>query len=241
MRRRVKFSCSYRSFGFTLLEVVVSLTLLGFMLVIIFGAFRLGLSTWDRGESIKEEYQKVRIVSQLITHQVKSIVPYRVKTQKAEGDYLAFDGKPQSLRFVSAFPAKSHRLGGLVYTQYQYKEDDLKGGRLFLFEQRALNRDLFADEPKEEDGIPLMEGIAKILFEYYQEEDSSSNQSEAWLEEWDAKEKKVLPKGVRITVAFKDQKREVPPLVFLIPIAAFQRDEVRISPVIRRTLPGRSP
>jgi len=241
MRRRVKFSCSYRSFGFTLLEVVVSLTLLGFMLVIIFGAFRLGLSTWDRGESIKEEYQKVRIVSQLITHQVKSIVPYRVKTQKAEGDYLAFDGKPQSLRFVSAFPAKSHRLGGLVYTQYQYKEDDLKGGRLFLFEQRALNRDLFADEPKEEDGIPLMEGIAKILFEYYQEEDSSSNQSEAWLEEWDAKEKKVLPKGVRITVAFKDQKREVPPLVFLIPIAAFQRDEVRISPVIRRTFPGRSP
>lgn len=227
--------------GFTLLEVVVSLTLLGFILVIIFGAFRLGLSAWDKGESIKEEYQKVRIVSQMMTRQIKSIVPYRVKTQQAEGHYLTFEGKPQSLRFVSTLPVKSHRLGGLVYTTYRYQEDDLKGGRLLLYEKRALNRDLLAEEPKEEEGIPLMEGIAKILFEYYQEEDSTKNQSEAWLEEWDGKEKKVLPKGLRVTVVFKDQKREVPPLVLLIPIAAFQMDEVRLSPVIRRTLPGRSP
>lgn len=241
MKRRVNPLYHQRCPGFTLIEVVVSLTLLGFILIVIFGAFRLGLSAWDRGESIKEEYQKVRIVSQLITHQVKSIVPYRVKTQKAEGNYLTFEGKPQSLRFVSALPAKSHRLGGLVYTIYQYREDDLKGGRLILYEQRALNRDLFAEEPKEEDGISLMEGIAKFLFEYFQEEDSSNNQSEAWLEEWDAKEKKALPQGLRMTVAFKDQKRETPPLVLLIPIAAFQLDEVRVSPVIRRSIPGRGP
>ena len=37
--------------GFTLLEMVVTLTILGFILLIILGAFRLGLSAWEKGES----------------------------------------------------------------------------------------------------------------------------------------------------------------------------------------------
>lgn len=241
MRRRVKPFYSHIGSGFTLLEVIVSLTLLGLILVIVFGAFRLGLSAWDRGEAIKEEYQKFRIVSQLITSQVKSIVPYQLKTPQAGGDYLVFEGKAQSVRFVSALPAKSHRLEGLVYTTYQYKENDQKGGRLILYEQRVLNRDLLAEEPKEETGIPLMEGIDRILFEYFQEEDASKNQSEAWLEEWDAKEKKALPKCLRMTVVFKNNKGEESPLPLLIPIAAYQMDEVRVRPVTRRTIPRRIP
>ncbi|MDP2971633.1 MAG: prepilin-type N-terminal cleavage/methylation domain-containing protein, partial [Deltaproteobacteria bacterium] len=152
--------------GFTLIEVVVTLTILGFILVIIFGAFRLGISAWDRGESIKEEYQKIRVVSQLITRQVKSIVPYKIQTKKAEGDYLAFEGKAQSLRFVSALPVKTHQPEGFVYTIYQFKESDQNGGRLILYEQRVLNRDLLEEEPKEEIGIPLIEGVSRILFEY---------------------------------------------------------------------------
>lgn len=228
-------------FGFTLIEVVVSLTLLGFILVIIFGTFRLGLSAWDRGETLKEEYQKIRIISQLLTRQIKSMVPYPSKTQKAEGDYLAFEGKAQSIRFVSALTAKSHRLEGLVDVTYQYQEDDLKGGRLILYEKRALTRDFLADEPKEENAIPLLEGISKILFEYYQEEDPSKNQSEAWLDAWDGKEKKALPKGLRITVGFKDPQKEESPLVLVIPIAAFQMDEVSVRPPIRRSVPGRIP
>ena len=78
--------------GFTLIEVIVTLTVLGFILLVIFGAFRLGLSAWERGESTKEEYQKVRIITQLISQQIKSSVPYKIKTQKAEGNYLAFEG-----------------------------------------------------------------------------------------------------------------------------------------------------
>src|SRR4030042_1900566 len=105
----------YSTTGFTLVEVMVTLTVLGFVLLMILGAFRLGLSAWEKGESTKEEYQKVRIISQLISQQIKSIVPYKVKTQKAEGDYLAFEGKVRSLRFVSAFPIKGKQPEGFVY------------------------------------------------------------------------------------------------------------------------------
>ena len=90
------------SAGFTLIEVIVTLTVIGFILLIIFGAFRLGFSAWEKGESLKEEYQKARMISQLVLQQVKSAVPYKIKSQKAGEDYLAFEGNGHSLKFVSA-------------------------------------------------------------------------------------------------------------------------------------------
>jgi general secretion pathway protein J len=110
MRRRVNV---FYPAGFTLIEVVVSMTILGFILVIIFGAFRLSLSAWDRGEKTREEYQRQRTAIQLISRQIKSMVPYKIKTQKAEGDYIAFEGRAQSVKFVSTLSLKSIQPDGL--------------------------------------------------------------------------------------------------------------------------------
>lgn len=223
--------------GFTLIEVVVTLTILGFILLIIFGAFRLGLSAWERGESTKEEYQKARIVPQLISQQIKSIVAYKIKTQQAEGDYLAFEGKAHSLKFVSALPIKAKKPEGFVYAIYEFKEGGREGGRLVLYEQRVLNKDFFAEEPKEELAISLLEGISDIRFEYYREEDPLKNQTEEWVEEWSAKEERELPQALRMTIIQKDQKgKEEVPITILASLPAYRFEEVRIGPV-RRTIP----
>ncbi len=223
--------------GFTLIEVVVTLTILGFILLIIFGAFRLGLSAWERGESTKEEYQKARIVPQLISQQIKSIVAYKIKTQQAEGDYLAFEGKAHSLKFVSALPIKAKQPQGFVYAIYEFKEGGREGGRLVLYEQRVLNKDFFAEEPKEELAISLLEGISDIRFEYYREEDPLKNQKEEWVEEWSAKEERELPQALRMTIIQKDQKdKEEFPITILASLPAYRFEEVRIGPV-RRAIP----
>jgi len=194
--------------GFTLLEVIVTLTILGFILLIVSGAFRLGLSSWERGESTRENYQKVRTVTQMISRQMKSIVPYKVKSQKAEGDYLAFEGKVRSLKFVSAFPLKAKQPEGLVYGIYEFREEGNEGGRLILYEQRVLNKDLFEETPKEESGATLIEGISKVRFEYYREGDPEKNRTEGWVEEWITKDEKELPKALRMTLTFKNGKDE---------------------------------
>jgi len=223
--------------GFTLIEVVVTLTILGFILLIVFGAFRLGLSAWEKGESTKEEYQKARIVPQLISHQIKSIVAYKIKTQQAEGDYLAFEGKAHSLKFVSTLPIKAKQPEGFVYAIYDFKEGGREGGRLVLYEQRALNKDFFAEEPKEELAISLLEGISDVRFEYYREEDPLKNQKEEWVEEWSAKEERELPQALRMTIIQKDQKgKEEAPITILSSLPAYRFEEVRIGPV-RRTIP----
>jgi general secretion pathway protein J len=218
--------------GFTLLEVTVTLTILGFILLIIFGAFRLGLSAWEKGETTREDYQKRRTVSQLISRQIKSTVPYKIKTQKSEGDYLAFEGKRDSLRFVSALSLKARQPEGFVYVIYEFKEGRREEGQLILYEQRILNKDFFEVNPDEKLWVSLYEGISNIRFEYFREEDLSKNRTEDWVEEWNAKEEKELPKALKMTITYKSGKKEKEeiPLTILASISANQFEEVRTGP-----------
>jgi general secretion pathway protein J len=242
MRRRAETFDLSTQFGFTLIEVMVALTILGFILLIIFGAFRLGSSAWNRGESTKEKYQKVRVISQLVSRQIKSAVPYKIKTQKTEGDYLAFEGKAHSLRFVSAYPMKSRQAEGFVYAVYEFKEGGEEGGRLILYEQRVLNKDFFAEDLKEDQGISILEGISNVRFEFYREEDSEQKKPEEWVEEWNAKEEKELPKALRMIITQKNGRAagEEFPITIQASLPAYRFEEVRTTPVgiRRRTLQG---
>jgi prepilin-type N-terminal cleavage/methylation domain-containing protein len=240
-RKRLLHSRSYAfsTTGFTLIEVVITLTILGFICLIIFGAFRLGLSAWERGESVKDEYQEARIVSQLITQQVKSAVPFKIKPQQAEGDYLAFEGDARSLRFVSALAVRGKQPEGLVYARYEFKEEGSEGGRLILYEEKALNKDFFAEEPKEERAVSLLEGVSSVRFEYFREEDPLNNQQEEWVEEWNAKDEKRLPKALKMTIIRKNQTgKEEPPITVFASLPAFRYEEVRTTP--GRRVPGMS-
>jgi type II secretory pathway component PulJ len=218
------------------MEVVVTLTILSFILLIIFGAFRLGLSAWERGEWVKEEYQKVRILTQLISRQIKSTVPYKIKTEKAEGNYLAFEGKSQSLKFISTLSLKATQPEGFVYSIYRFQEEGKNGGRLILYEQKALNKDFFEEEPNEELAVTLFEGISDVRFEYYQEEDSAKDRKEEWLDEWNTKEQKVLPRALKMTITYPahweaskngKEEGENSSIAVLTSIPSYQFEEVR--------------
>jgi general secretion pathway protein J len=231
--------------GFTLLEVIITLTILGFIVLIISGAFRLGLSAWDRGEQTREEYQRQRTATQLISRQIKSVMPYKIKTQKAEGDYLAFEGKGQSLKFVSTLSLKAARPEGLVFAIYEFKEDQ-EGGRLVVYEKRVVNKDFFEEGPKEEEGVSVLEGLSNVRFEYYREEDPEKTRSEGWADEWNAKDERELPRALRMTVTFKNGKseKEETQLTLLSSISAQKFEELKALPTgfggraIRRRLQG---
>ncbi len=228
--------------GFTLIEVIVTLTILGFIVLMVSGTFRLGLSSWEKGDSIKEDYQKIRMISQLVSRQMKSLVPYKIKTEKAEGNYLAFDGKAHSLRFVSALAIKAKRPEGFVYVVYQFKDEGDKEGRLVLYEQRALNRDFFEDDLKEDSAVTLFKGVSQVRFEYYREADEEKSRTAEWVEEWNAKEEKELPKAVRMTVTYWNGKgiEEASPITVLAAVSAYQLEEMKAG-VVRRlpqTVPG---
>ena len=221
----------FPAWGFTLVEVMVTLAILGLILLVVFGAFRLGLSAWDKGEFIKEEYQKVRISSQVISRQFKSIVPYKIKSQKVDADYLAFEGKPHYVRFVSAFSLRARQPEGLVYAIYEFREGGSEGGSLVLYEQRALNKDFMEEPPPEELAVALFEGISDVRFEYYQEEDLEKNLTGGWEEEWNTRDKKELPKALKMTVIPKKGQgmNEEFPFTILTPIPSYRYEAVKLT------------
>lgn len=224
--------------AFTLVEVMVTLTILGFVLLMVFGVFRLGLSAWEKGESIKEDYQRTRIASQLLSQQMKSAVPYKIKSQKAEGDFLAFEGKAHSLKFVSALSLKSRKASGLVYVVYEFQEGDA-GGRFLISERKAMNKNFMDEQPSEEAKVSFFEGLAEVRFEYYQDEDPEKNRAGGWVEEWDAKEEKELPRALRMSLFFgkDDKKSEEWPVLFMASLPSYRYEDVRTGPIRRMVRP----
>ncbi|MDP3013612.1 MAG: type II secretion system protein GspJ, partial [Candidatus Subteraquimicrobiales bacterium] len=153
-------------------------------------------------------------------------------------NYLAFEGKANSLKFVSALPIKSKQPEGFVFVTYEFKEGAERGGRLILYEQKVLNRDFFEEAQKEESAIPLLEKVSAVRFEYFREEDPSKNQEEEWLEEWNTKEEKRLPKALKMIITHKNGKKEEKEFstTLLVSLPAHRFEEVRIGPVIRRPM-----
>jgi general secretion pathway protein J len=226
--------------AFTLVEVMVSLTIMGFILLMIFGVFRLGIAAWEKGETSREDYQKVRIVSQLVSQQMKSAVPYKVKAQKAEGDYLVFEGKPRSLKFVSTLSLRNRKPSGFVYAFYEFQEGGKEGGRLLLYEGRAVNKNFLEELPPEEARVPLFAGLSAVRFEYLREEDALKSLPGGWVEQWDAKEEKALPAAMRMTLVFNKVggKSDGSGTMILASLPSNRYEEVRMGPIRRRALPG---
>ena len=215
--------------GFTLLELIVTFTILSLVVLMILGALRLGSAAWEKGEERAEKIQKKRIVFDLLSQQMKSSFPYRIKSQKAEADYLAFLGEGNSLRFVSAFSLRARRQEGLVFVIYKVEEGKSSGKVLKVYEKRVLNKTFLEETPDEEQFLTLMDGLSDLRFEYFDEgpaEGRGKDATGAWGESWDAKEKKVLPGLVKMTVTWKEKREELEiPLPTLVSLPARVYDD----------------
>jgi general secretion pathway protein J len=193
--------------GFTLLELVITFTILSLILLVIAGAMRLGSAAWERGEEKAEKFQRGRAGFSLLSQQLKSAYPYKVKAKQAEPDYLAFQGASDSLRFVTNFSLKSRRPEGLVFVTYKIEEDKSSGKVLKVCEQRVLNKDFTEATPKDEDFLPLLEGLSEITFEYYREAEDEEGTGE-WVNSWDGKDETELPRQIRVNLKWKEKKEE---------------------------------
>jgi general secretion pathway protein J len=108
-----------REAGFTLLELLISMTILALIFVTVLGAIKVGSKSWESGELRAEENQRTRTLFDTLARELTMIYPLRVKDQ--DRDVIAFRGKSDSLSFATlpqSYGAEpfSHMIRIVTYT-----------------------------------------------------------------------------------------------------------------------------
>ena len=198
--------------GFTLLELMLSLAIMGVVLLIIFGALRVGTRAWEKGEKDVAVHQRQRAVLGLLSQQIASACVYEIKMGD---DAFYFKGSEETIEFVSRNPIVPGALTGVVFVKYmiQAGNGDRKK-QLKLYEKDAgflKKEDL--ESQREEDLFTLIPGIQDLQFEYLKGDDDGSETE--WQTSWNPSEKTGLPLAVKIVLK---QNEGTAPIKLIVPI-----------------------
>ena len=96
--------------GFTLLELILSLSIVAILVALGLGGVRLGISARDVGEQKVDTYQRMRIISEQLKQKLQSTYPVFISQKdgvavdpslSSKKRILAFEGNSDSIRFVT--------------------------------------------------------------------------------------------------------------------------------------------
>jgi prepilin-type N-terminal cleavage/methylation domain-containing protein len=179
--------------GFTLLEMVLSLAIVGLIVALVSAGLDLAGTAIGGGERAAEQNQRIRLAADIMMREIKSAVLYPARDEDYE--YPFFRGARRDLAFVTA--AAQSGGGGLALVTYRVQGDP---PQLVLSETSVLSRDVLGGQgelgqlPGEE--AVLLEGFTDLYFEYLMN-DGVENE---WFESWSGKEEEELPAAVRVVV-----------------------------------------
>jgi prepilin-type N-terminal cleavage/methylation domain-containing protein len=177
--------------GFTLLEVVLALTIFALMGAILYGAFSLGHRAIERSRHAFEKNQQLRSLGDLLGSYIRSSFPYRVSLRDPA---VFYEGESDQLTFVSSF---SLAMGGrgMAKIHLSWEGTDSGGGSLRLEEVVPVRLGEDAGEEGLHNSVVLERGVRELRLAYL---DPTSSE-EIWQEQWDAREKRTLPRAVRLS------------------------------------------
>lgn len=179
--------------GFTLLEVVLAMSVLALVTMVCYGAFHLGIRAVERGEVAVVSAQRLRVASDIIIRQVKSVVPYPARDKDLE-IYPYFLGTPRSLSFITANGLQGG--GGLYRIVYQVMEDPK---RLVFTETPYFSPDVLGAEDFDATGgrtAVLLDGFTGLEFKYLLNDGADVE----WRDRWSGKEEEMLPVAIRVVI-----------------------------------------
>ena len=199
--------------GFTLLELLIGMTLLGFILALLFGGFRLAANSWnaveDRAERAADEQAGRSLVRRLVTQ--AQPLHWKLPT----GQPLAFEGQREALRLIAPLAGPI----GLRVVELAIEPDDRPehpgpAVRLVL-RHGSVRYDIeqFAETVRGQQGHPLLAGLREATFSYFGPE--KRGDTPQWLEQWSNPEQ--FPTLVRLHLA---PKNAAPVDLDMVPMAS---------------------
>ena len=192
--------------GFTLIEVVLALSIAAAVLVIVFGGLRVGLAAWGKGEARTARLDHARGVLVLLERTLDGAFPYRFVPAERREPRILFDGRPDRVTFATLAPPFPGAVP-IAFTAVSLSSEETG----LALRQQALPNSLALDR------LPpvLVDGeTAAVRFRYLGEEPG------AWQEEWDMSREETIPRAVEITLVDRAGPRGAAAQVLTVPIRA---------------------
>ncbi|MES2932265.1 MAG: prepilin-type N-terminal cleavage/methylation domain-containing protein [Pseudomonadota bacterium] len=199
-QRRRQHRCRSAA-GFTLLEMLIAMTLLGFILALLFGALRLGSRSWDAGETRSIQSTHMALTQAFLRRELSQIHPFRWK-RKADTD-LAFVGEANVIKMVAPVVARLGP-GGLYLVSLELSRPDSGEGAQLIM-KRAIpdleSVDFSALDEAEK--VVLAEQVESLELAYFGSETAEAEPQ--WHQQWDSKDvPRRLPYLIRLKLKFMD-------------------------------------
>jgi len=194
--------------GSTLIELLISITIVGVILVIIMGAFRIGIRAWEKGERDVESYQRQQIVLSILKRQLSSICrrPISIKGGKS----FLFSGDGTLMDFISTISVvPGHDIGNVRVTYRVGQNDNNDLYHLEIAERNFLTGgaeetiDMLDDDMVHE----LITDVYDIRFEYLKK--VAKREESEWESEWNQGVDKGLPEAVKCILQMDEGKPPV--------------------------------
>jgi general secretion pathway protein J len=188
----------YRSqSGFTLLELLIAITLLSLLTTMLFAGLRLGTRHVERQSTRLERSAQIPAVQSFLRTQLANAQPLLLDQTSARKAIL-FDGRPDGLDFVGVAP-ESVTIGGLQLFSIEVNPGAASQlrvrWRLFGVPEVGVGRG--AHE------TVLLDGVARLAFHYYGI--VPLGKEPAWHQAW--QEIEYLPSLIRLELVFQDGER----------------------------------
>jgi len=212
--------------GFTLLEVIISLTITAVMLVIIFGAMRVGVRAWEKGEQDLDERLRNRVVLDMMKRQLASIA-FREQKEEGKNRFLSVKGDKTSLRFISNVALLTSNEFGVVFVRYIVGDDtESNGKQIEIIEKNLVFIDPEDDPDKfgMDDRLTILSGISDVSFNYLKRGEEGD---EEWQDSWDPDTEKGFPAAFKVEITAKEDQA---PLVTIARAEAATSEEKAGSP-----------
>jgi general secretion pathway protein J len=197
-----------RERGFTLLELLIALSIVGALLAILLGGLRVGLAAWRQGEDRAEAHQHLRSLVALLSRSVAGTFPYRTAPQPGATPVVQFQGEERRLAFVTLSPPFP-LAASIVFTAVAFAHEAGEHRGLAVREKALPNVDPFVGETP----VFVDAAVTQLTFRYLR-------LGGEWEERWDGAAEGDLPQAVeiRLTAEIKGRVEPFPPLT--VPLRA---------------------
>ncbi|MET1079717.1 MAG: prepilin-type N-terminal cleavage/methylation domain-containing protein [Pseudomonas sp.] len=179
-----------RSRGFTLIEVLIALSLTGLLVMVLFSGFQVGIRSWQSVERHTARVEEGRQLSSLLSRQLAQVQPFILGgEQRSESAFL---GEAKRLRYVAPLSISSGNLPYLFELVSEWQGQPGVWARFAPFREGQDAETILADAPF----LQISQGL-RLTFGFFNRETT-----EQWVPEYEYAE---LPQLVSVQMVGDDQ------------------------------------